>query len=116
MLQASQSKYKAKKAVINGIKFDSLREAGRYQELMQLSKAGKITSLALQVPFVLAPGVRLFGETRKRPSIKFIADFVYFDFEIGGQVIEDCKGMDLPMGRLKRHLMKTILGLDVVLT
>ena len=109
------TKYKAKKAVVNGITFDSRREAARYAELVLLARAGKITGLTLQVPFVLAPGVKLIGEDRKRPALKFVADFVYTDVDQGAIVIEDVKGMDLPMGRLKRHLMKTVLGLDVLL-
>ena len=107
------SKYRSKKVCIDGRNFDSKREASRYTELMLLSKAGEITGLTMQVPFVLAPGIKLLGEVRKRPSLRFVADFVYTDVKDSMVVIEDVKGMDLPMGRLKRHLMKTVLGLDV---
>ena len=41
----------AKKCQVDGIKFDSLKEARRYQELRLLERAGKIADLRLQVPF-----------------------------------------------------------------
>lgn len=44
------SKYMAKKCQVDGIKFDSLKEARRYQELLLLERAGKIANLRLQVP------------------------------------------------------------------
>lgn len=113
---AKPMKFHSKKVVIDGHKFDSKREAERYRELMLLQSAGKIAGLTLQVPFVLAHGVRLFGETRKRPAIRYLADFVYTDTELCSIVVEDVKGMDLPMGRLKRHLMKTIHDIDVKVT
>lgn len=110
------TKYHAKKTEVHGHKFDSKREAARYCELLLLQKAGKVSGITLQVPFLLAPGIKLFGESRKRPAIRYIADFVYTDVEACKIVVEDVKGMDLPMGRLKRHLMKTIHDIDVLVT
>lgn len=34
------SKYGNRKTIVNGIQFDSLKEAGRYQQLMLMGKAG----------------------------------------------------------------------------
>ncbi|MDD3747626.1 MAG: DUF1064 domain-containing protein, partial [Anaerostipes sp.] len=42
------SKYGARKTVIDGITFDSKREAKRYQELKLLEQAGEISYLELQ--------------------------------------------------------------------
>lgn len=50
-----KSKYGAVKTEVDGIKFDSKREASRYQELRLLEQAGEITNLLLQVPFELIP-------------------------------------------------------------
>ena len=39
-----KSKYHNKKVIIDGIKFDSKKEANRYQELKLMQRAGKIKS------------------------------------------------------------------------
>ena len=49
------SKYMAKKCQVDGIKFDSLKEARRYQELRLLERAGKIADLRV---LVLCKGVQ----------------------------------------------------------
>lgn len=110
------SKYNSKKVVINGIKFDSRREANRYTELMLLSKAGKVTGLTLQVPFVLAPSVKFAGARAAKPAIRYFADFVYSDVEQGKIIVEDVKSpatAKLAAFQLKRHLMLSIHGIDV---
>ena len=106
------SKYGAIRTTVNGITFDSKAEARRHGQLVLLERAGRIKDLKRQVQFLVAPGVRLHGEKRARPAIRYLADFVY-QCPIDGTVIEDVKGMDTPMSRLKRHLVKTVLGLDV---
>lgn len=102
-------KYGNKKVEIDGFKFDSKAEAARYQELLLMQKAGLISNLELQVPFILAPGCVLDG--RKKPPLKYIADFVYD--ENGRSVVCDVKGKVTPIYRLKKHLMKTVLGLEI---
>jgi hypothetical protein len=94
-------KYNNTKTVVDGITFDSKKEAKRYGELKLLESAGKISALKLQVVFVLSPSVVI--AKRKRPALKYVADFTYI--ENGSHVIEDCKGMLTPVYRLKRHLM-----------
>lgn len=54
----ARAKYGNKKAVIDGITFDSKKEAQRYTELKSLEKAGKITSLCRQIEFELIPAQR----------------------------------------------------------
>lgn len=110
------SKYNSKKVVVNGITFDSRREAARYTELMLLSKAGKITGLALQVPFVLVPSVKFQGARAAKPAIRYFADFVYSDVEQGKIIVEDVKSpatAKLAAFQIKRHLMLSVLGIDV---
>jgi hypothetical protein len=96
------SKYKNVKTVIEGIKFDSKREAARWLELVMLQKAGHIAQLDRQVKFVLAPAVVVDG--RKRPALRYVADFTYRD-ERGSLVVEDVKGRITEGYRIKRHLM-----------
>lgn len=111
-----RSKYGNRKAIIGSQCFDSEREGRRWLALKKLERLGKISQLERQVKFELAPKVRLAGEKRARPAIRYIADFRYFDIEKGCFVIDDTKGRDTPISRMKRHLMKTVLGLDVVLS
>ena len=93
----AMTKYRAIKT--NG--YASKREAKRAAELKLLAKAGKIQELREQVVFVLAPSVVIGG--RKRPQMKYIADFCYI--ENGKAVIEDVKGVLTAVYKLKRHLM-----------
>lgn len=53
--QPKKSKYGAVKTTIDDITFDSLKEAQRYKELKVLERAGMITNLRLQVPYILIP-------------------------------------------------------------
>ncbi|WP_431509766.1 DUF1064 domain-containing protein [Variovorax sp. DAIF25] len=107
-------KYLNKKTVVDGLKFDSMREARRWSLLRTLEKAGRISDLQCQVAFELAPSVRLAGATRPKPPLRYIADFVYI--ENGARVVEDVKGgetANLAAFRIKLHLMKHLHGIDV---
>lgn len=103
-------KYRNQKCESGGIKFDSKREMMRWHDLVQMQVRGEITELELQVPFVLADPVVIAG--RKRPALRYVADFVYE--RAGVTVTEDVKGRITEGYRIKRHLMKAILGIDIV--
>lgn len=103
-------KYGNRKVVVDGRTFDSRREAVRYRELRMFERAGEIHDLKLQPVFELAPAVFLDG--RKKPALRYIADFSYWT-RSGEPVIEDVKGMRTAVYRIKRHLMKSVLGLDI---
>ena len=107
-------KYRNKPCAVGGEKYRSQREAKRHQELLLLQRAGKIAGLAREVPFELLPGVKINGEPRARPAVRYVADFVYSDVAAGKVVVEDAKGVQTPVYRLKKHLMKTIHNIDVV--
>jgi hypothetical protein len=107
-------KYGNVKVEVDGIKHDSTKEAGRWGELRQLERAGAIHDLKRQVSFVLAPAVRLAGEVKKKPAIRYFADFTYM--RDGQLVVEDAKSKPtrkLAAYRMKKHLMKTVLNLDI---
>jgi len=80
---------------------------------MLKERAGLISNLRRQVRYELLPGVKLHGEKRARPPIRYYADFVYLD-GMGQEVIEDAKGKQTPDYRTKKHMMKALLGLDIV--
>ncbi len=108
------AKYNNKKVVLNGITFDSQKEARRYRDLSLLERAGEIKSLELQRAFILAESVKFENETRRKPAVKYVADFVYQ--EKGQMVVEDVKSTmtrNLPVYRLKKHLMKSVHGLEI---
>lgn len=105
-------KYNASKVVIDGHRFDSQREAKRYEELKQREAAGKIAQLELQPRFELQPAFRYRGEAVRK--IEYVADFRYLDYERGGLVVEDVKGMKTDVYRLKRKLFLAKYGDGVI--
>ena len=106
-------KYKARPMTIDGHRFDSQAEGARYRTLKLLERAGEITGLELQPVFVLAPGVLVPGEKRKRPALRYVADFAYTDTD-GRRVVLDVKGVQTPVFRMKMHLL-ALQGVAVVL-
>jgi len=102
------NKYRNRKVVIDGIKFDSAKEGKRYQELLLLQKAGEIRALELQhkFPFVV----------NDLKVCVYIADFVYKDRN-GTVYVEDVKGMRkgaaYQMFRLKAKLVHALYGITV---
>jgi hypothetical protein len=108
----AKSKYRNQKVTVDGFTFDSQKEARRYADLLALQRAGKISNLELQVPFVLAPSVVLDG--RKKPALRYVADFAYD--EEGKRVVEDVKSAatrKLPVYRIKAHLMLSVHGIAI---
>ena len=95
------NKYRNIKTVVNGITFDSRKEARRYTELMVLQRAKIITDLELQKRFEICP--KKYENKRAR---YYVADFVYV--ENGKRVIEDVKSKSTqtPLFSLKWALMK----------
>lgn len=82
-----RSKYGNRKTVVDGITFDSAKEAWRWQELKLLEKVGEVTHLERQVPFALH--VRTLKDGALVKVGKLTLDFVYQHFT--GPVYEDVK-------------------------
>jgi len=119
-----RTKYRSKKAIVNGITFDSLKEARRYQELLLLEKAGEITDLQLQKSFELIPAqyetFERYGKRGQRlkdgkrcieKSVTYKADFVYM--KNGKTIVEDTKGFKTTDYIIKRKLMLYIHGIRI---
>jgi len=106
-------KYNNRPCQVGNDKYRSHRERDRHQALLLLQKAGRIAGLVREVPFQLALGVKIEGESRRRPPVRYVADFVYSDVKAGRVVVEDAKGMQTPLYRLKKHLMATVHGIHV---
>jgi ribosomal protein S8 len=111
----SRSKYGSQKVEdAAGVKHDSKKEARRWVVLQILQDEGKITDLRRQVPFELAPKVKLEGEARTKPALRYWADFVYM--QDGVLVVEDVKSVSTRKKeayRIKRHLVATVLGIHI---
>lgn len=112
MRRVNRSKYSAKKVVVDGRSYDSKAEATRARSLILEERAGFIAALRFQVVYELAPSVVIAG--RKRPPLRYVADFVYI--RDGIEVVEDVKGMLTAVYRIKRHLMKSVHGIDILET
>jgi len=100
---AKINKFKATKKEVNGIKFDSKGEAERYQYLLMLQSAGEIKGLTLQPSFILAESFRHKGILHR--AIGYRADFNYFDVTLDTKVVEDFKGVETPLFKLKKKLL-----------
>lgn len=96
------SKYRAKKTEIDGIKFDSKKEAKRYIALRELEKQGNIEKLMLQPRFLLQEGFRKNGKVYRK--IEYVADFMYE--QDGKLIIEDVKGIKTDVYKLKQKLFE----------
>ena len=123
------TKYKAKKTYVNGIEFDSRKEARRYQELVLLEKAGVIQNLQLQEKFLLIPsqyktvytnetykvgankGLLKTKEVCIEKPVVYIADFTYV--QNGEKVVEDTKGVKTKDYIIKRKLMLYTHGIRI---
>lgn len=103
-----RSKYHAKKTVVDGITFDSKREADRYLVLKSMEEDGAIEDLRRQVRYELMPAFDVDG-SHYRP-VFYVADFVYVDKETGKEVVEDVKGMRTDVYRLKSKLFARRYG------
>ena len=91
------NKYRNKKIVIDGIKFDSIAEGRRYKELKILEKGNYITDLKLQPKFDNAKGEHVRAITYK-------ADFSYI--ENGKIIVEDVKGVITKEFAIKKKLFE----------
>jgi hypothetical protein len=119
--RSTGSKYKATKTTVNGIEFDSKKEARRYEELCMMEAAGAIRGLQRQVKYILIPAQRepdIIGpKGGKKPGklleheVAYVADFVYE--EAGKTVVEDTKGFRTKDYIIKRKLMLWVHGIRV---
>lgn len=89
-----------------GIVFASRGEMNRYIELTWKVKAGEIKDLTLQPHFTLLDD---FKDWRGEPyhGIEYVADFQYFELATGRIVIEDFKGYETDVFKIKEKLLRS---------
>lgn len=98
-----EAKYRNVRTEVEGIKFDSKKEAGRYKDLVLLQKAGEIHALERQVRFRL--------QVNDIHICDYIADFTYR--EDGPLIVEDCKGYRTREYLTKKKLMLACHKIEV---
>ena len=119
------SKYHNKKVKVDGIVFDSKKEASYYLFLKEEETAGKISDLRLQVPFVLIPAVwkkrikHLKTKNKEETycaqrSVKYVADFVYIDNATGQEEVVDVKGRKTKEYILKKKMMLAFHDIEII--
>lgn len=102
------SKYRAVKTVVDGITFDSKKEARRYQVLKLMERGKEIVSLELQ------PEFKVYLCEKKMFTYK--ADFGYICLHTGDSIIEDVKGFKTPVYRLKKKIIEAVYGVKILET
>lgn len=114
------SKYRNVKTVVDGITFDSAKEAKRYQELVLLERAGKIARLKRQQSFELITiQTNLRGDAvaldRVMVVAHWIADFTYDELsaEKTQFVVEDVKGLRTAGYKAKKRHFEAQYGIEI---
>ena len=121
-------KYANTKTEVDGILFDSKKEASYYIELKHRRLSGEITNLRLQVRYEILPSVKeeeikqlktkqkIVERCVQRPTY-YVADFVYTNPETGQDVVVDVKSKAThkdKVFRLKKKMMRALLGINVI--
>lgn len=106
LAKPKRNKYGAQRTEVDGIKFDSKREAERYKVLKLARASGLIRDLELQKRYPL--------EVRGVKICTYVCDFRYIE-DGAGLIVEDVKSpaTKTRLYKVKRALMKAIYGIEV---
>lgn len=105
-------KYGNKPVEVDGLRFDSAKEARRYGFLKNLQMRGEIDNLECQVRFDL----HTWAEGQQIKLCTYVADFQYRNARTGQTVVEDVKGPecnDTAIFKLKAKWMKAEHGIQI---
>lgn len=98
-----KSKYGNIRTTIDGIEFDSKKEAEYYCNLKLLKRAGEIKDFGLQPRYVLQPTFKKNGKTHR--SITYVADFIIENND-GTTDVVDIKGFETQVFKIKQKLFE----------
>jgi hypothetical protein len=103
--EEKRAKYGNVKKVVNGLEFDSTKEANRYSDLLVWQSSGQITELVRQKQFTVEVNGQYIGF--------YLCDFAYM--KDGKLVVEDVKSKATrtPLYKWKKKLVEAIYGIDV---
>lgn len=99
-----KKKYRNQPTVVDGIRFDSKREARYYEQLKLRRAAGEVSYWLRQVPFHMQGGTR------------YVVDFaVFFVDSARAPAYVDVKGRETPMFRVKRREVQHLYPIKIEL-
>lgn len=99
------TKYGNTPVEVDGRRFASKAEARRGAELALLQRAGEISGLVFQPRYPV--------EVNGHLVCVYVGDFGYRT-KAGAHVVEDVKGAETDVFRLKRKLVKAALGVEIL--
>lgn len=105
------SKYNNKKVKADGYTFDSVREYQRYCELKLLLRRKKIKDLEVHPSFWILKPFEVDGV--KHRGLKYEGDFSYKRTEDDSFVLEDVKGMETEVFKIKEKLVRAKYGINI---
>jgi hypothetical protein len=113
----STQKYGNHAVRVDGILFDSQREAARYQELQLLAQAGRISSIEIHpgFPLIVKELHRVDGPEILHTVGMYHADFKYRDHRLGAWVIEDVKSQPTKTEayKLRKKIVEAVHGITI---
>mgnify|MGYP003661348314 CR=1 FL=1 len=94
-----------KRVTVQGVKFDSKREAKHWLVLRDRLDKGEIANLRTQVAYELhGKSGPILTPTGK--IMRYIADFVYVDWNLNGkEIIADAKGYQTDVSKMKLAIL-----------
>ena len=109
------NKYHALSCLVDGIRFDSRKEARRYERLKILAIAGEITALELQPAFPLTVLELWRPDGRLVDVGVYHADFRYVETRSGEVVIEEIKSgpTKTTAYRLRKRIVEAMYGITI---
>lgn len=112
LAQRGDSKYRNQVIETEDGRFDSKAEHRFWCRLKQMAMAKLVKDVRRQVVYELAPSVVV--AKRKRPALRYVADFVYYDCTEKREIVADVKGAVTAEYRIKRHLMMSVHGIEIL--
>ena len=98
-----RNKYNAKRTSVDGYMFDSMREAHHYGDLKLMERAGELSGIEVHPVYPIEiNGMRICAVE---------ADFRFV--QRGTIRVQDVKGMDTALSKIKRKLVKAIHGVEI---
>ena len=115
--KSEEPKYHNRRTLVDGISFDSKKEARRYVELRDMLRCKAISDLKLQQEFTLQEAYTTPEGVRVR-AIRYKADFTYYRDDGAGHdtlVVEDVKSRATKtrVYEIKRKLLREKFGIEI---
>ena len=98
-------KYGAEPLIVDNIRFDSTAEAEHYKKLKLMLRAGEIDQLEMH------PKFECHVEKIKVCTVE--ADFAFWDVLARRNRVQDVKGFDTALSKLKRKLVLAVHGIVI---